>query len=89
MINFYFQLGKTKFLYFELLKREYNKAFDQNLEELELLIVSPEDATLKEPITILNLGDEFIVRMKKFILLNKLERLKTEPKTLTKRAYYI
>ena len=45
----------------EELVEEYNKAFEQDFDDLELLIVSPEDAALKEKITLSNLGDKPIV----------------------------
>ena len=45
----------------EELVEEYNKAFEQDFDDLELLIISPEDAALKEKITLSNLGDKPIV----------------------------
>ena len=50
------------------LVEEYNKAFEQDLDDLELLIISPEDAALKEKITLSNLGDKPIVG----IIINKI-----------------
>ena len=42
----------------EELVEEYNKAFEQDFDDLELLIISPADAALKEKITLSNLGDK-------------------------------